>query len=84
MKTALSRYVLKCVAMNMCRSCRLTFTLFFLQICDFGLARIVDPATMSHSQEDGSSDDEDKRRSSADPPESFGTKPVREIGRKIV
>jgi mitogen-activated protein kinase 1/3 len=54
-----------------------------LKICDFGLARIVDPATMSHSQEDGSSDDEDKRRSSADPPESFGTKPPRGLTRQL-
>lgn len=43
-----------------------------------GLARIVDPATMSHSKEDGSSDDEGKEtESSIDPPTGFGSKPVR-------
>lgn len=48
------------------------------QICDFGLARIVDPATMSHSKEDGSSDEESKT-DTVGRPASFGSKPVRHV-----
>jgi mitogen-activated protein kinase 1/3 len=51
-----------------------------LKICDFGLARIVDPATMAHSKEYSSGDEEGKSTSESDENQSvsFGSAPVRE------